>query len=335
MKGEINLYEVLGVDKNASLQSIKNAYRKLVPIYHPDRGGDPELFELITNAFNILSNSSSRSEYDDLTKKTKQSTSDYSALKKAADDFFKTQDLTEEEYNEQQANAKKVFKMENSNLNRKHNFNPTDIGPIEENTLNTRMRDLEIMREQDEIELSHDKLFDGADFNLAKFNAVFDAMHKRNDELVPHSGNPNAFEDANDIQFGSYKNSYDTLYDESEYIGDNTHANVNLDNKKSNKKISKIDVKNIEPVDYVKGHNKKDANYNKSLEQLMKEREVEDTKYNDRSFADFNTDVNMGGYGIFNEVGITKNELEWMDNLNDMQHNYDKLLELYKKNNKK
>jgi curved DNA-binding protein CbpA len=335
MKGEINLYDVLRVDKNASWQTIKNAYRKLVPIYHPDRGGDPELFELITNAFNILSNSSSRSEYDDLTKLAKQSTSDYSALKKAADDFFKAQELTEEEYNEQQTNAKKLFKMENSNLNRKHNFDPTDVGPIEENILNTRMRDLEVTREQDEIELSQDKLFDGADFNLAKFNAVFDAMHKRNDELIPHSGNPNAFNDANDISFGSYNNSYDTLYDESEYVGDNTNANINLNNKKSTKKISKNDIKNIEPVDYVKGHNKKDVNYNRSLEELMKEREIEDNKYNDRSFADFDTDPNMGGYGIFNEVGITGNELEWMGDLHDMQHKYDKLLELNKKNNKK
>jgi len=338
MKGEINLYDVLGVDKNASIQAIKNAYRKLVPIYHPDRGGDPELFELITNAFNRLSNPSSRSEYDDLTKLSKQSSSDYSALKKAADDFFKAQDLTEEEYNEQQTNAKKLFKIENANLNRKHNYDPTNVGPIEKDIANTRMKDLEMIREQDEIELSQDKLFDGADFNLAKFNAIFDAMHKRNDELVPHSGNPNAFNDANafnnanDISFSSYNNGYDTIYDESEYIGDNTNANINLNNKKSTKKISKNDIKNIEPVDYVKGHNKKDINYNRTLEELMKEREHEDIKYNDRTFADFDTDPNMGGYGIFSEVGITGNELDWMGELHDIQSKYDKLLELNKKN---
>ena len=91
MKEEINLYDVLGVDKNASLQTIKNAYRKLVPVCHPDRGGDPELFKLITNAFNMLSNSNSRSEYDELIKLSKQSSSDYSALKKASDYFFNSQ----------------------------------------------------------------------------------------------------------------------------------------------------------------------------------------------------------------------------------------------------
>jgi curved DNA-binding protein CbpA len=333
MKDGINLYDVLGVDKNASRQLIKEAYGKLVKIYHPDKGGDAEIFELITNAFNILSNQNSRSEYDDLTKLTKQSSSDFSALKRAADDFFKIQNLTEEEYNEQKQNAKSNFLKENENMDRKHNFNPKDANFLDKEIANKRMRDLEMMREQDEIELTHDKLFDGVDFNLAKFNAVFDAMHKRNDELVPHTGNPSAFNDATDLNFSSY-NNYDTLYDETEYIGDNTNASINLNNKKSNKKITKNDIKNIQSVDYVKGHNKKDANYNKALEDLMKEREIEDTKYNDRSFADFDTNSNMGGYGIFNEVGITGKELDWIDDVDNMQHKYDKLLEL-RKNSKK
>ena len=330
MKGEINLYDVLGVEKNASRQAIKESYRSLVQMYHPDKGGDVEIFKLITNAFNTLSNPASRADYDEITKLNKQSTSDYSALKKAADDFFKIQNITEEEYTEQKSNAKNRFKMEDDGLNRKHNYNPTDANPIEKDIANKRMKDLEMMREQDEIELTHDKLFDNTDFNLAKFNAVFDAMHKKNDELIPHTGNPTAFNDAADLAFSSLNVGYDTLYDESEYIGDNISSGINLNNKKSNKKITKNDVKNIEPVDYVKGHNKKDANYSRALEDLMKERDNEDTKYNDRTFADFSTDQDMGGYGIFNEVGITGKELDWMGEMDNMQNQYDKLLELRK-----
>jgi DnaJ-class molecular chaperone len=44
-------YEILGVDKKASQEQIRQAYRKLAAKNHPDRGGDPEkvifLFTLI------------------------------------------------------------------------------------------------------------------------------------------------------------------------------------------------------------------------------------------------------------------------------------------------
>ena len=59
-----NLYEALGVQKNASQDEIKKAYRKLAVKHHPDKGGDPERFKSITEAYNTLSDTRKRREYD-------------------------------------------------------------------------------------------------------------------------------------------------------------------------------------------------------------------------------------------------------------------------------
>jgi DnaJ-class molecular chaperone len=55
---------VLGVQKDASQDEIKKVYRKLAVKHHPDKGGDPEQFKKITEAYTILSDNNKRKEYD-------------------------------------------------------------------------------------------------------------------------------------------------------------------------------------------------------------------------------------------------------------------------------
>jgi molecular chaperone DnaJ len=61
-------YEVLGVEKNASADEIKRAYRKSAMKYHPDRNpGDKEAeekFKELGEAYEVLSNDEKRSRYD-------------------------------------------------------------------------------------------------------------------------------------------------------------------------------------------------------------------------------------------------------------------------------
>ena len=58
-------YEVLGVNRDASDDDIKKAYRKLAMKYHPDRNpGTEEKFKEVKEAYEILSDSQKRAAYD-------------------------------------------------------------------------------------------------------------------------------------------------------------------------------------------------------------------------------------------------------------------------------
>ena len=58
-------YKILGLNKTASGEEIKKAYRKLAHQYHPDRaGGNAEKFKQINEAYQILSNQDKRQQYD-------------------------------------------------------------------------------------------------------------------------------------------------------------------------------------------------------------------------------------------------------------------------------
>jgi molecular chaperone DnaJ len=57
-------YNVLGIDKKASPDDIKKAFRKLAHKYHPDKGGTDEKFKEITEAYAVLSDDKKRREYD-------------------------------------------------------------------------------------------------------------------------------------------------------------------------------------------------------------------------------------------------------------------------------
>ena len=67
---KVNYYEILGVDRSASEQEIRNKFRELARANHPDRYRGPDKadaerkFQTLTEAVNILTNAEKRRQHD-------------------------------------------------------------------------------------------------------------------------------------------------------------------------------------------------------------------------------------------------------------------------------
>jgi curved DNA-binding protein len=60
----MDYYQILGVAENASQDDIKTAYKKLAMKNHPDRGGDTQKFQEISQAYDTLGDDQKRQQYD-------------------------------------------------------------------------------------------------------------------------------------------------------------------------------------------------------------------------------------------------------------------------------
>ena len=69
MSDKKDYYEVLGVEKNATDEEIKKAYRKMAKKYHPDANPDNKQeaeakFKEVNEAYETLSDPSKKAQYD-------------------------------------------------------------------------------------------------------------------------------------------------------------------------------------------------------------------------------------------------------------------------------
>lgn len=86
---KVNYYEVLGVDKSASEQQIRDRFRQLARSVHPDRFVDAEKaeaerkFQTLTEAVNVLTNAAKRKQHDSEISSGINKSVDFAAIAKA------------------------------------------------------------------------------------------------------------------------------------------------------------------------------------------------------------------------------------------------------------
>jgi len=103
-------YDILGINKNATLNEIKAAYKSLAKKYHPDiNPNTSDLFKQINEAYSVLSDSVKRHEYDSLL------SNDDLDIEDLTDDdldaiISKLEELRKEIYNKEKQKTKSSYK---------------------------------------------------------------------------------------------------------------------------------------------------------------------------------------------------------------------------------
>ena len=123
-----NYYDILEVNKNASPEIIEKAYKTLVKKYHPDLQEDnlkniyEEKIKKINEAYDILSNSEKRKNYDLNLNNTIISSDDYNNLINENINLKKEINYLKNNLNDIQKNINNNY----NNSNNKNNYNNTE-----------------------------------------------------------------------------------------------------------------------------------------------------------------------------------------------------------------
>lgn len=335
----VNLYEILEVSEDANISNIQKAYYKMVKKYHPDKSKiknkkeAEEIYELITHAYNVLSDENQRKQYDHAVKLSNEAVTSHNALRGDYDTFIKAQEnwADEDEKNKLTDEAYKKFLLENALLNEKHGYDSEDVDAITSDEFNKRLNDLRMAREQEKIEIIPDPICDPKNFNHSKFNIMWNQVHGQGPMDIIKKNNPTAFNNV-----GSRNNEFvgignNDLYDETNpdnLLDDNIeggYASINF-GKELNISANDYNAIDLDDDNDYDNHNKITTDFENEVERRMKEYEQETGGYKDMKFNNFKND-DLGEFGISNQLGFETNNIDWKAlETDNIENKYKKLL---------
>jgi len=143
--------------------------------------------------------------------------------------------------------------------------------------------------------------------------------------MIKHNNDPSAW--APDNNYTSFKNAYNNVYveqDEDDFCDNIDDLYGSFKPKDSYDKLSKDDIEDIKPVSYTDSHNNINENYNKSLDDMLRERESQTNNLHTMDYNKYRDDT--GDYGIFDKLGVNPKNISCLEDDEYLKQRYDKLI---------
>lgn len=281
-------------------------------------------YELIREARTVLTKSENRKYYD-LQKKNADSIS-FNNKKDSFENFKKLQESKITEENKEIAQLD--FKKKSKEMSKKHGFDD-DINlkqkdyHMDQTDFKRRLEDEKLSREMQDVDYLPKNIFQHRNFNLNEFNKNFEIMQKKKDKkqkdkegdksIVQWEGIA-AYNDhgASGNEYVSLEDgSYEDLYKSSK-AQDYVHANI-LDSD-DDESIGSLDSDIADDIDvsYVEGHNKNKKKTAKSYDELLRERENDETLFDKRDVkSDLWKPVTDNPFNVSHQLGeIIGNDIQ-------------------------
>jgi curved DNA-binding protein CbpA len=218
-----NFYDILEVNEDSTIEQIRKNYLKLAKKHHPDQGGNSEMFELISQAYECLSKPDFRKNYD----------LEYNNMK---DDGFKTkQSIDYLKYEFEDFKKKNNKTMSDSELDNVYNnlFKNSTIDKdmaFKSDDFTNKIMDIKTEREMNEIEFTDDYYKNIIEKNDLNINDVFEFLKNDNkQQIINKPITPY------DLSVNNTELSYSSFIDNNNISSDLNNLDINFDIKENNK----------------------------------------------------------------------------------------------------
>jgi len=226
----VDLYEIIGVEPEADASAIKSSYLKLVKQHHPDHGGNQELFLEITKAYEVLHNKESRKEYDVYYLKKSFEEFKEDNIFKLKSDFVSfvnsnTKPITEEKLNE-------IYKNIFDDEDKEEIFNKEELVK--------RMNDINFERENADIEVNDERIYNLVKDSGDNVNELFEYMETKNSEK---NGKQIINQEIGTLDvLPGYSDNYASFLSDDEYFNSKLYTEIDSEKNSTKELVNNLDI---------------------------------------------------------------------------------------------
>jgi len=233
MSQELDPYEILQINYDADIVEIRNNFKRLILLHHPDKGGNPQQFQIIKQAYAYL---------------YKQ--------KKEEDNLNQRQQMTRQQYIAQRSDP---YNNPNNQQNNRQQRNQQNNQQQRNQQNNQQQRNQQNNQERNDLSILNPQSFDISNFNTVyKQNRLSSATDDGYGNIMDESSQSREEVDqlAKSTNLQQFKNQELVIYDEPEAISSMKQEYQELGVDKISDFSNKNLGRNIHYTDYMNAYSK-------------------------------------------------------------------------------